>query len=409
LKPLTWILALLGMMLAACSQSSLIISSTSTQFPSPLPHKPTITPLSTATFTPSPTLTPTIILTPTPTQTYTPSPTPFGGSNGGLIAYNFESLKDIFLSTVDGKNTTNLTQDLDDAKSFLSWSPNGEWIAFTRYKPEMGANGLVTGEAYEDTWVMKADGSEKHRLWGGEHVQNLNWAPDSSKVISGCPDVIGEICIVDLTNFQTQYTGQLTGEDNISPPPIYFPASEDYAWWGLSKTGKRVIFVLPKRSEKPIEVPIPFPYSPFFWPLSDRSFLIFGAKNEAAYLYHVNLDGAYEQLMAFPGRGSVDGISLSPDVSRLLISRYTHTSCCTIPAGYGVINIDGTGLVWLPGTQFNLIQWTLDGKYLIWQKYDDGSLYLINPTNGKVEKTDWLKWLQTSPPPNFWRIQPMSP
>jgi TolB protein len=101
---------------------------------------------------------------------------PAWSPDGRTIAYS--SNAGIWVMRADGSHKRRLTSVGDDLGS--SWSPDGTWIAFTRF--------VDTGR---EVWVMHADGSGMRRLSaspGGVIDPNLSmdpapaWSPDGSRL-----------------------------------------------------------------------------------------------------------------------------------------------------------------------------------------------------------------------------------
>ena len=59
----------------------------------------------------------------------------------------------------DGSNIRNLTQNTGYLSSdYPDWSPDGKYILFSGYDQQSGRGGV---------WLMRADGSERRRLFAG--------------------------------------------------------------------------------------------------------------------------------------------------------------------------------------------------------------------------------------------------
>lgn len=85
-----------------------------------------------------------------------------------FIAEGKDSKEHIYIMNADGANRKQLTND-DSWKGSLSWSPDGEKIAFG---------------TYEGHFVMNRDGSGLLHLTNiGEGQPSLSWSPDSKKVV----------------------------------------------------------------------------------------------------------------------------------------------------------------------------------------------------------------------------------
>lgn len=78
--------------------------------------------------------------------------------------------QDLFIMNADGSNVVRLTSDAG-AEWFPAWSPDGEWIAFTK------------GRAVERSGIelIRVDGSGRHLLTDAGFAPQ--WSPDGSKIL----------------------------------------------------------------------------------------------------------------------------------------------------------------------------------------------------------------------------------
>jgi len=105
-----------------------------------------------------------------PNETSTPLWT--GTSNGDLIAFdsNRDGNEDIYLARSDGTGVTNLTNNPEDSGGPV-WSPDGNHIAFTRYK----------NDSVPVIYVMRPDGTNAHPV-SVDGISLYAWSPDSQKI-----------------------------------------------------------------------------------------------------------------------------------------------------------------------------------------------------------------------------------
>jgi dipeptidyl aminopeptidase/acylaminoacyl peptidase len=135
--------------------------------PTPLPEEPpTEAETPTATASPTPTEIPP---TPTPTATPTPrpqppTPTPTPGVQGRFV-FQVASGGDIYTVNADGGDLTRLTDGMDP-----SWSPDGNQIAFVRWREPFGI------------YTINADGSNERMLFGSNLPRTPSWSPDGDQI-----------------------------------------------------------------------------------------------------------------------------------------------------------------------------------------------------------------------------------
>jgi TolB protein len=87
---------------------------------------------------------------------------------------------DVFVVDVDGGHLRGLT-DWPGEDGWPAWSKDGKWIAFTTTHDRGGWSGLQG--PYRDIWVMKPDGSSKHRLLYGISGAFPVWSPDGKAIL----------------------------------------------------------------------------------------------------------------------------------------------------------------------------------------------------------------------------------
>ncbi len=105
---------------------------------------------------------------PTPSAPGAP-PVDIGAFAGlGELAFDWRDA----LWILDG--TSQSLQRIDDAGGALSWSPSGEWLAYT--KPR---GGLV------DLWVVRADGSARRRVAPDAKDLVARWSPTADVLSVG--------------------------------------------------------------------------------------------------------------------------------------------------------------------------------------------------------------------------------
>src|SRR2546428_112063 len=140
----------------------------------------------------------------------TPAQATFPGTNG-RIAFSTDNGDDpqIFTVNPDGSGETQLTFDDSGHSSAPEWSPDGTKIAFDSNK-----GGLISA-----VWVMKADGSNQHRLTAPElEAFYPDWSPDGAHILftDHCCPPHSNIWVMNgdgsglkqLTHFPLKHSGQ---------------------------------------------------------------------------------------------------------------------------------------------------------------------------------------------------------
>ena len=85
---------------------------------------------------------------------------------------------DLLVINPDGSGRTTLVGGPQaDVKG--TWSPDGQWIAFSRITSDTNGNGALDEEDAGDVWVGRADGSNLRQLTSGQWTFTLAWSPDS--------------------------------------------------------------------------------------------------------------------------------------------------------------------------------------------------------------------------------------
>ncbi len=111
----------------------------------------------------------TLAPTPTPTPGLTlvnpyATPVPLGTLQGRVL-FQDASGGNIYWVNGDGSHLQRITSGLDPALS-----PDGQWIAFTRWNPPAGV------------FIAKADGSHEQALISANQPLSPQWSPDGSKI-----------------------------------------------------------------------------------------------------------------------------------------------------------------------------------------------------------------------------------
>jgi serine/threonine protein kinase/Tol biopolymer transport system component len=176
---------------------------------------------------------------------------------------------DIFLKRVGGGNPLDLTRDSAADDTQPAFSPDGQQIAF---RSEREGGGL---------FVMGATGESVRRLT--EAGYNPAWSPDGQAIVFATEGVSGprerrlvsQLQIVDVATDVKRPLG--TGD---AVQPSWSPHGQRIAYWGLSKSARRVLWTVPAAGGRPVAVvddehlnwnPVWSPDGRYLYFVSDRS------------------------------------------------------------------------------------------------------------------------------------------
>jgi len=97
-----------------------------------------------------------------------------------------------------------------------AWSPDGQWIAFTRF-----STGSMNGEiGFGALWLMRPDGTSEHRLFPsktpyGTYELDPSWSPDASAIAFSSGDA-SKIAIVDVRTGEIGHLDSITDATDLS-------------------------------------------------------------------------------------------------------------------------------------------------------------------------------------------------
>lgn len=160
----------------------------------------------------------------------------------------------------DGTDKSLHFSAIDEDNFDAAWSPDGQWLAFTRQRnlvvarPDGTDTHIVAGRGasqptwspdgtrlvyagHPGLWMVDADGSDPHQLVAGEHAAQPAWQPNGGLI--AYQDFDGDMEIF-VTNAYGNFRSQLTS--NWDPLDEHAsPVSDTYPVW--SPDGSQILFV----------------------------------------------------------------------------------------------------------------------------------------------------------------------
>lgn len=122
---------------------------------------------------------------------------------------------DLFVVNADGTEPVRLTTH-PGYDGDPSWSPDGDWIAFT------GDDGI---------YLIRPDGTDRKRILAGDAPYARGWSPDAEKLlyedIEGDPAIGIEVAVLDV---ETGETRRLTNDPGHQLLPAWSPDGEKIAF-----------------------------------------------------------------------------------------------------------------------------------------------------------------------------------
>jgi TolB protein len=98
---------------------------------------------------------------------------PSWSPDGTRIVFQRGSPAHLWIVDADGGGTPTQVTKSPDAEVDPSWSPDGRWIAYQLRRP---------GTPLSEIWLVRPDGTGKHRLTDIERSAQPAWSPDSRRV-----------------------------------------------------------------------------------------------------------------------------------------------------------------------------------------------------------------------------------
>lgn len=159
---------------------------------------------------------------------------------------------DIYVTNTNGSVTTSLANVQGNNNGSVSWSPNGQYLAFWSWNNNDQIGGF---------YVMKPDGSEIKRLPDNAPAQAAPvWSADSSQIIYPCGDTAAAplgICLSDPQGSSSiNLLGSGTADIQVAPYggllvwATWTPDGKQILFWGSDNNANQALFsIKPDGSE----------------------------------------------------------------------------------------------------------------------------------------------------------------
>ena len=334
----------------------------------------------------------------------------------------------LFLQPVGGEKALDLLPDSTAGDSQPALSPDGRQIAF---RSEREGGGI---------FLMGLMGEEMHRVTRAGF--NPTWSPDG-KWILYATDRVDNPLIRRSSPSQLIQVNPATGEQRLVHPgdavqPSWSPHGYRIAYWGLSRSGQRILWTIPAGGGEPVQAtdgrsvdwsPLWSPDGRYLYFASDRS----GTTNlwrlpidersgrvgdpepvttssQASMLPTISRDGKRIAYATDETRTTLERISFDPGVetspgepaeitrtSQLILAcdvsrdgRWIAYQTSTPRQNLFVIHPNGTGLRQLTDDGFNNRQprWSPDGTRIAFYSNRGGKyeIWILRPDGGQIER-----------------------
>lgn len=248
------------------------------------------------------------------------------------LIFTYKAGGNIYSINADGTDWRQLTSTANrDVRG--SWSPDGRRIAFARNFPGNENRGFGTS----DIFIMNADGSNPVRRTTGAFFWSAAWSPDGKKLLLSDEEVyVAHIYIMSADDDGTSAT--LLMSDGRSPK------------W--SPDGSKIVYV--------------------------------HTSGDDGYhqIYVMDADGRNEHPLTEIDPGGIQGVTWSPDGSRIAFSKCLAGSC-----NIYLMNRDGSDLHLLADVgDAGDVTWSPDGKWIAFSA-DDYFNFQWNPSVKYIPST----------------------
>jgi len=279
--------------------------------------------------------------------------------DNGMIAY------EIYVINADGTHLINLTNNHED-NSALSWSPDGQRIAFASYQD----NG-------SKIYVMNADGSHQTRLTNTPAFDDRpNWSPDGQHIVfvRGAGFTPGDIYIMDVTgSHQINLTNSTESEGN----PTWSPDGQRLVFnadWGL------YVMNADGSDRHKIAGQTPLDYGWPIWSPDGQRIFVYASQHSGWLDYSNNLDifslkpDGSDQRQLTTNPTFDDELAVSPNGQHIAFIRQ-----CEGKYQLYVMNVDGSQQVRLTDIYASGPNWSPDSQYIVFAGYtpNDSQIYVI--------------------------------
>lgn len=170
---------------------------------------------------------------------------PSWSPDGSRIAYyiHYDNLTwSLFMMDADGSNNRRLTNTTNVCDNSISWSPDGEWLAFDRMYPQDNYRSEI--------WLIKADGSDLHRLSNYDGGGPC-WSPDGSKIAFSLQENgRSSIAIMDSDGTDLEILNE-EGTENYNPDWSHDGTKIAF---GSNRSGDREIYVMNADGSDPVKI-----------------------------------------------------------------------------------------------------------------------------------------------------------